>query len=409
METTLQNLYPAGRQSPLPAWNPATPVPRLPAPPQSDGRMSTPRDNRQVVLLKSTRTNNRFYALVHPDTGLRNADAIEEFPNDIPLGIAYPCLEDGLNDFAVIRTTFETLDCFPDDEELRTELTSIINDARGNLVRRLHELRDRFESGQAHFLGTDLQEFKDHVIHMLTRGSIRRTLDSMMKVDVFESVAKAESKLFGQPPDPMFRYEPHPQYELSETHTLPPRAFIVALFNDVLQSVEMDANYAGKYVFDRSVFQKFIAVMFVNYATTDPTFYGTNREDYGVSSDKDMNETPLYQAVARALRELETGVAAPAQPTLPVEEDLSHIFEGEEELAGFAAGVRTIELPFGVERQFLDPLSRLAEGVRLLRHLEHARAPELAALTSAAVKELFRTLQELEILSPLASDPLDID
>ena len=69
-------------------------------------------------------------------------------------------------------------------------------------------------------------------------------------------------------------------------------------------------NYAGKYRFDRDVFQKFIAVMFVNYATTDPMFYGTNRDDYGVSSDKDMQETPLYQAVSIALRHLEREIAA---------------------------------------------------------------------------------------------------
>ena len=151
--------------------------------------MSIAVDNRQVVLLKSLRTNNRFYALVDPDSGYKNADAIEEFPPGIALGIAYPCLEDGLNDFAVIRTTFETIDVFPDDEELRVEMMDIIKDARGNLVRRLKELRDKIVERQAHFLGTDLQEFKDHVYHMATKGTIRRTLDSMMKVDVFESVS----------------------------------------------------------------------------------------------------------------------------------------------------------------------------------------------------------------------------
>ena len=58
---------------------------------------------------------------------------------------------------------------------------------------------------------------------------------------------------------------------------LPAREFIVELFNDVLTSVLDDNNYKSKYLFDRNVFQKFIAVMFVNYATTDPMFYGINR------------------------------------------------------------------------------------------------------------------------------------
>src|SRR5712692_4400873 len=106
-------------------------------------------DTRQVVLLKSLETQNRFYALVDPALGWKNADAIPAFPDDIPLGIAYPCLEDGLNDFAVIRTTFETIDLFPEDRELRAEMMEIIHEARGNLGRRLGELRSRIGSGQA--------------------------------------------------------------------------------------------------------------------------------------------------------------------------------------------------------------------------------------------------------------------
>src|SRR5215218_3285797 len=125
--------------------------------------MTSPSDNRIVVLLKSLTTNNRFYTLVPPEGDMQNGDVIAEFPDHLPLGIAYPCLEDGLNDFAVIRTTFETLDVFPDDQELRSEMMEIINDARGNLRRRLTELRDKIRSGQAHFLGTDLEEFKSSV------------------------------------------------------------------------------------------------------------------------------------------------------------------------------------------------------------------------------------------------------
>src|SRR4029079_7575059 len=136
--------------------------------------MTSPGDNRIVVLLKSLTTNNRFYTLVPPDGELQNGDVIAEFPDPLPLGIAYPCLEDGLNDFAVIRTTFETIDVFPDDGDLRQEMMGIIDGARQHLVRRLSELRDRIVAGHAHFLGTDLQEFKDHLLHMVNKGGIRR-------------------------------------------------------------------------------------------------------------------------------------------------------------------------------------------------------------------------------------------
>ena len=56
-------------------------------------------DTRMVALIKSVATKNRFYALVRPESGIRNADMVDVIPDDLLLGIAYPCLEDGLNDF----------------------------------------------------------------------------------------------------------------------------------------------------------------------------------------------------------------------------------------------------------------------------------------------------------------------
>jgi hypothetical protein len=375
--------------------------------------MSIAVDNRQVVLLKSLRTNNRFYALVRPESGFKNADAIEEFPADVLLGIAYPCLEDGLNDFAVIRTTFETIEVFADDEDLRQEMMGIIADARGNLVRRLQELRDRIVSGQAHFLGTELQEFKDHVVHMATRGTIRRNLDNMMKVDVFESVSKAEMVAGAGMAEPMYRYEFLPQHPLAIVEKLPPRVFIGRLLDDVLDAVTTDSNYGGKYRFDKDVFQKFIAVMFVNYATTDPMFYGTSREDYGVSSEKDMQTTPLYQAVARALREIEREVRREPLPegAQAEEEDLSSLFQqpvGAFDLIdALPEAGHTVDIPFGAaERMLEEPLTLLADAVRLLKNVDHPHAPEIRRMAATAGHQLFQSLQELKIISPLASDPL---
>ncbi|HEU4753200.1 MAG TPA: hypothetical protein VFU47_08825, partial [Armatimonadota bacterium] len=191
------------------------------------------------------------------------------------------------------------------------------------------------------------------------------------------------------------------------------------LFDDVLISVTDDANYANKTTFDRNVFQKFIAVMFVNYATTDPLFYGTSREDYGVSSDKDMQETPLYQAVKSALRHLERGVEygsgarfetpEPAAPEPAFTEDLSSLFQesgtAEEILQPFQ-GAHTVEIPLGAEGMLMQPLSRLAEAVRLLRMMDHPRAVEIRGLAANAGQQLFRTLQEMKVLSPLARDPI---
>src|SRR5258707_394008 len=98
-------------------------------------------------------------------------------------------------------------------------------------------------------------------------------LDNMMKLDIFESVADTEAAMAGRvEPEPMFRYALLPQHAFKLVEPLPAREFVARLFDDVLDAVEHDENYTNKYTFDRYVFQKFIAVMFVNYATTDSMF-----------------------------------------------------------------------------------------------------------------------------------------
>src|SRR5207249_7527405 len=113
---------------------------------------------------------------------------------------------------------------------------------------------------QAHFLGTNLDEFKESIVHLATRGNIRKTLDNMMKLDVFESVATVEAEQENLPPEPIYLLELLPQYSLESLMPKPAREFISRVFDDVLTAVENDANYDRKYSFDKHVFQKFIAV-----------------------------------------------------------------------------------------------------------------------------------------------------
>jgi hypothetical protein len=395
--------------------------------------MTSSSDNRIVVLLKSLTTNNRFYTLVPPDGDMKNGDVIAEFPNHLPLGIAYPCLEDGLNDFAVIRTTFETLDLFPDDQELRTEMMDIINDARSSLRRRLIELRDKLEIGQAHFLGTDLNEFKGAIVHLATKGNIRKTLDNMMKLDVFESVAIVEAEQTGGMPEAVYLFELLPHYSLEKLQPLPAREFIARVFDDVLESVDNDANYERKYTFDKNVFQKFIAVLFVNYATTDQMFYGTNKADYGVSADKEMQDTPLYRAVAVALRELEAEYPADArqapgaggvrpaaaprpEPASAVTDwppspspadapfaDLAPAFTSTPEAAPHTESPAWTH----AEQTLMEPFMSIAEAMQLLRRLDHPRARECGEIIGLNARRLFRQLKTLGLISPVVADPLD--
>jgi hypothetical protein len=365
-------------------------------------RTPSPSDNRRVALIKSVATNNRFYALVTPESGIRNADTVERIPEELLLGIAYPCLEDGLNDFAVIRTTYETLDFFPDDKEMREELMEIIDEARAKLVRRLSELRERIAARKAHFLGTDLEEFKSYALDIVDRGYPRRNLDSMMKLNVFGSVAEAEGHADGS--EPLYRYEFRNPADTPVVSQLPARDFVASLFADVLESVTDDANYESKYTFDRNVFQKFIALMFVNYATTDPIFYGTNRADYGVSEEKDMEGTPLYMAVARELREIEQLLAeeegiAPAEGYVPAER-AAH--PGEE---------MTFQLPGTLinEDVLLGPIASICAAAQQIYKKEDHETVEFARIIMGDASRLVQELKRLNILSPFAYDPGAVD
>ena len=359
----------------------------------SDGSVSFV-DNRKVVLLKSLATNNRFYTLVHPDSGLTNAGTIPAFAPDMILGVAYPCLEDGLNDFAVIRTTFETLDFFPADDDMRDELFKIIGEARDKLIARLTELRDRVANRTAHFLGTDLEEFRSYALDMIRRGYPRRNLDSMMKLDVFAKVAEMEPVSNG--PEPLYAYRFNDTTSLDELLQRSARTFVAAMFDDILQSVSDERSYVSRHVFDRDVFQKFIAIMFINYATTDPIFYGTHKADYGVSGDKAMDNTPLYIAVGRQLREIEARLAksvaedAAASPGTP---------------RGLHEQIEIADVSLNSDH-ILGPIASICAVARRLSRLSDTETVEMARVILADATLLVQELKQRGILSEVADDPL---
>ncbi|MEP6754169.1 MAG: hypothetical protein ABJA67_01610 [Chthonomonadales bacterium] len=360
--------------------------------------MSTPsgNDNRRVALIKSLATNNRFYALVTLESGIRNADTVENIPNDLHLGIAYPCLEDGLNDFAIIRTTYETLEYYPDDDVMRKELMDMINDSRLKLVRRLSELQERIAAKRAHFLGTDLNEFKAYALDIVHRGYPRRNLDNMMKLNVFGSVAKEEGHEDGS--EPLYRYEFRKADQVTALSQQPARQFIASLFGDVLDSVTDDSNYSRKYLFDRNVFQKFIALMFVNYATTDPMFYGTNRLDYGVSEEKDMEETPLYKAVAREMREIEIEVAT---------EDGTYVEPVSVAPADLASAHLDVSLLGALvnEDGLIGNIASICAAAEQISKRGDHEVSELSRIILNEASKLVAELKRLNIISPFAYDP----
>lgn len=403
------------------------------------------RDGYRVALIKSLTTNNRFYALVSPESGIRNADAIENIPHDLVLGIAYPCLEDGLNDFAVVRTAYETMELFSTDEAMRHELHEIISDARRTLIRRLMELLERLIARKAHFLGTDLDEFKSSALDVIHRGFPRHRLDHMMKVNVFSSVAEAEAAqatTSTHADQSLYRYEFHNTDDGARLAQLSGREFLLSLLADVLDSVMDEGNYGSKYLFDRNVFQQFIALIFITYSSTDSVFYGIHKDDYGVSRDKDMDRTPLYVAIGRELRRL-TDMLPASHPHSPdsTAQNANALNTNAQMWADIAAGLYSSadgakpddpasgadngEARNGITEALPQPQQSRLEASRLLAHEEMllgqiasicatahqlrkrktGDSSDLAQLILADAAHLVEMLKQINVISPLAYNP----
>ena len=180
-------------------------------------------------------------------------------------------LEDMLNDCAVIRATFETLDLFPADDPIRLEIQEIINDARANMNRRCAELHADIAVVTVLDCPLDVEEFSKIMRKLLMAGHPRHRLDSFMKVNVFQSIAAQEAG--ENESELLYRYDLSPPLTVPAVVAMSASKLTATIFNDLLQSIEAYENYISKHVFDRNVFQKYVAVMFACYATTDSLFY----------------------------------------------------------------------------------------------------------------------------------------
>jgi hypothetical protein len=373
-----------------------------------DANALAPLETAHVALIKSLSTNNRFYTLAPAGSGIVNAGTVEEIPHDLLLGIAYPCLEDGLNDFCVVRTAFETMELFPGDGAMQSELQAIVQDARQTLTRRLMELLERIIARKAHFLGTDLGQLKTWTIKLIEQGVSRYDIDTAMKVNVFSSVALSEQAQGGHA-SPRYRYEFHNSESAARLATLDGREFLVALFADVLDSVLEEDNYTDRHAFDKHIFQQFIALLFLTYSATNPIFFGTHKDDYGVSSERDMTNTPLYRAVNYELRRL-AGLPLPTVPAA-APDDWEAIALAEiatrETSADFSPAPVAPQVaharPPASEEAILAPIAGICAVAHRLQ--KHEGCAELSHLL---LTEASRLVQELKIrgtLSPLAYNP----
>jgi hypothetical protein len=179
------------------------------------------------------------------------------------LGIAYPCLEDGLNDFAVVRTAYETLELFSTDDAMRRELHEIISDARRTLIRRLMELwsvssRARRTSGDRS-RRVQVVSSRSNTSRLSTPPA--RPHDESECFFLSGSGGNGAAKTSTHAEHSLYHYEFHNSDDGERLAQLSGRDFLLSLLGDVLDSVMDAENYRSKYLFDRNVFQQFIALI----------------------------------------------------------------------------------------------------------------------------------------------------
>jgi hypothetical protein len=164
-------------------------------------------------------------------------------------------LEPGLQSAAVIRTTFETLVYFPDDEDMRRELLEVIERARQEFAAYVGAVADELEAYQERFT-CNYEQFQDYVIDMATRGHPGRNLDSMMRIYAFD--------------DAHFYLDLPAGMDADAAMAISGRELFVRFLRHLQARILDHVSYIDRTAFNRFVFQQYIAIMFITFATTDP-------------------------------------------------------------------------------------------------------------------------------------------
>jgi hypothetical protein len=166
--------------------------------------------------------------------------------------------EDGLNCLAVIRTTFETLEVFPDDPDLVVEMETMIRQAREQLVGLLAAAGDEVRSGAN--WAVDLREFRRTFMGFLADGLNSIRFESMMKAP---PVLQAED-------DGRRRYRLHPSNSRSELELLEPRDLLAAVIDDLRLWAEDDRTFATSAEFNRTLDNNYFIAAFAYHVSIDP-------------------------------------------------------------------------------------------------------------------------------------------
>lgn len=183
-----------------------------------------------------------------------------------------PILESIRTDIAVVRASFITQELFHPDDPILEELRTMISDARQNLLTRLRHIASLSPRDIAPEFHTTNEGFRYWALALATKGYPRPNLDSMLKTDVFRSVAAAD----GDPDctELMYLYKFSPPIDLPAAAKVPAAEVFQLIITDLIRSAEESVHFSSKRLFDCHVYQKSAAFVFAHFAGADQYYFG---------------------------------------------------------------------------------------------------------------------------------------
>lgn len=245
-----------------------------------------------VSLVTNLATGNKYFLYNQPD--YKDTTEVAAVPKEFIVGItdSYP-LTDWVTTFTLPTMTYLTLED-GSKKDTKTVRERILMPTRGELEKRVADLRDRFAQGTLYFMGTDLERFMETMHGLIKGGVLRSELDKEFKaeavriVGIAPTIKKGEEGFFQTvSDDPIYRYGLQKQgsYDVNGE----PGEFMLYILDDLLESIRDPRNYLDITSFERNVAQKALAIIYANRMSQTPEFRTATREAIETSVVK-----PLY-------------------------------------------------------------------------------------------------------------------
>lgn len=219
----------------------------------------------------------------------RREDEVNEWPPDITVGVAYPCLEDLLNVFSVVRATIITKEDLSADEEsdpaIMQELDFAVDAALEKGSEKLREIASRLESLRIVLLGTNMDQFALLLRRFMQDGipaceAERFSGRNCIYVDQGDNTRC----------DPT-RSVLSCRRETDFPEGLNSRQFIAHSLRDLAVCMREEENLSSLEIYEQRVLTRYVMILVAQYHTTNPLFYAS----------EDQFEDAFYRGISAEL------------------------------------------------------------------------------------------------------------